>query len=273
MTDDVPQLSELDARLQLEVAVQQLLTPVVEQLDRSRAEVDPDVAATADADARDHAARMIKLRARHRAAHAADDKAAMRRVMAAMLTTGAEYRRRQQDRTRDTAITPSLLTRLQAAITSTHGHGNRSAGVHRSPIGLDAAELVADIERTVARHAPAEALPVRVRHWAAVAEQAATPDLVDAALTAVRWVDRARQILDPGRTAEVQGACPVCGERYVWVLADDGTRIRKAALQLTYATRSAHCLNPRCDGRWTAEYLHHLADVVEQDVTERKAIG
>lgn len=275
MTDDeqpAPRLSPLDAVLQLEVAVQQLLTPVVEQLDRSRAAADPAVAEVNEQAARSHHERMTQLRIQHAEARARGDETGMHHAAIRMLDADSDYQSKRLRRTCGRAIVPSLLTRLQAAVESTQGAGNRAAGVHRSPIGLDAAELLGHIERTVAR-VEGDLLGSRIRQWAADVQHAPGDDLHDAAVRATRWVDDARTILDPDRTAEVQGECPICHERYVWVDDGAGSRIRKAAVQISYASRSARCLNHRCDGRWSFDYLPHLAAVVEQDVTERKATG
>lgn len=270
MTDHAeqpPKPSRLAAVLQLEVAVQQLLTPGVEHLDRSRPEADPAAAEVLEHAARVHGDQITRLRTRHAEARARGDKAGARRAIARMLEAEHAYRAADQQRRRVAAVIPSLLARLQAAVESTQGHGSHGGGTHRSPIGLDAAELLGNIERTVG---PGVVLHTRVRGWALT--QIRDDDLdrvVDAAGLAGGWVDEARAIVEPDRTFEVAGACPVCRQRYVWVATDDGP-IRKAALQITYSSRSARCINPSCSGRWPYEYLDHLARVVVQDRQDRQ---
>lgn len=271
MTDEAEQptrtLSPLEAQLLLEVAVQQLLTPTVERIDRSRPEVDPQVAQVDEQADRDHHDRMTRLRTRHAAALAARDKAGARRAISRMLEAEHQHRRAAAERTRTDVLIPSLLTRLQAAVESTQGYGSRGGGVHRAPIGLAAAELLGEIERTVG-HRYSCALSTDVRSWAA-GRRDGEHTLVAAADLATRWVEDTRAIVDPDRTFEIAGACPLCLSRWVWV--DDGEqRIRKAALQVTFATRSARCISPGCTGRWPREYLDHLARVVVQDRTERR---
>jgi hypothetical protein len=63
-------------------------------------------------------------------------------------------------------------------------------------------------------------------------------------------------------------ACLLGGTRRVWV-HDGDERVQKAALQVSYATRSARCIAPGCTGHWSTEYLEHLTRVVVQDRDER----
>ena len=268
MTDAALRPGGLDAFLALEVAVQQLLTPSVEDLDRSRPEADRATAEVLEAARLAHDERMLQLRAAHAAARTRRDKAAARRAMSRIIAAETEYRAEVAARTRTAVVVPSLLARVQAAVESTRGHGSRGGGVHRSPIGLDAAELVGRIERTVGDRGPL--LHVGVRHWAYEQRHTDPDTLTAAAAAATRWVEDARGIVEPDRTDEIRGACPICRARWVWV-ERDGERVRKGALQLSYATRSARCINPQCDGRWGYEFLDHLARVVEQDVDERHA--
>jgi hypothetical protein len=255
----------LEAFLALEVAVQQLLTPSVESLDRYHPDHDPDTAEVLAAAARSHRERMTQLRAAHAKARGRRDKAGARRALARVIAAETEYRDAVAARTRLDAVVPSLLARLQAAVESTQGHGTRGGGAHRSPIGLSAAELIGHIERTVGDRGPR--LEIGVRHWAYERRGAGPDDLAAAAATATRWVEDARGIVEPDRSADIKGKCPVCRYRWVWAEVD-GQRVRKAALQLSYATRSARCINPACSGRWTEHYLDHLARVVEQDVDD-----
>lgn len=218
-------MTDLDTHLRLQTAADQLLNPTRITLDRYRPEADPATAATL-AEAQQDARRLAQL-----------------------TTTTGEI--------------PSLLAQLEAAVEGTGGtNGAPGAGAHRSPIGLEAAELLGQISRTVAhRTGP---LANSIRTWAAT--DRADPDQAE------HWVATARDIVNPTRSFEVRGACPLCGRRRVWTTdPTTGTRVRRAALQVSYATRSARCIAPGCTGHWADGYLDHLAAVVQQDRDERSA--
>jgi hypothetical protein len=269
-TDEQPTAEHaLAARLQLEVAIQQLVTPAVQQLDRSRRETDPAVADTEAAAARTHHEQMTALRARYVHALRRRDDLATRRTLATLVACESNYKRQRAARAAASATIPSLLDQLHAAVESSQGVGI-SAGVHRSPIGLNAAELLGHIQRTVG-HRPDGPQPLteRLQHWAReTARRADAAELLEQATLAERWVVDARAIVQPDRGFEIRGACPLCGTRYVWV-QDGDERVQKAALQVSYATRSARCIARGCTGHWAPEYLEHLTRVVVQDRDER----
>lgn len=213
--------TNLDTHLRLTTAIDQLLRPTRSPIDRYQPATDPATAATL-AEAQHNPARH-----------------------AALTSTTAEI--------------PSLLDQLQQAVeSSTSTGGPTGAGAHRSPIGLEAAELLGHITRTTT-HRGRGALADSIRTWAASPH--ADPDHAE------HWVTRAREIVNPTRSFEIRGRCPVCRRRRVWVTdPTTGLRVRRAALQVSYATRSAHCIAEGCTGRWSDGYLDHLAAVVQQDL-------
>lgn len=267
------QQPDMPAALRLSVAIDQLIQPGVAHLDRSQPENTPEVAAIADELERDYRQRRDRLeaqylaardrlRARHKDYLARRDRAGMRRAMDAIAHLDQERRAAESARNAPSATLPSLLDQLHDAVESSQGTGSGSAGVSRSPIGLNAAELLGHIQRAVAWRGTGQ-LADRLRAWAY--DPARTDDDAQAA---EQWVDDARAVVQPDRGFELGGACPLCGTRYVWV-QDGDERTRKAALQVSYASRSARCIAPGCTGRWPKEYLEHLARVVVQDRSEK----
>ena len=141
----------------------------------------------------------------------------------------------------------------------------------RRAIGLAAAELIGHIQRAVWCR-PDHDLAAKLREWAdtLAAEQNATT-LPDGAALAEAWVVRARQILAPDRGFEIPEPCPVCGNRWAYVLDDTGTRVRKSALYVGYADQVARCLVGACGYRWPKPYWDHLKALLEQRRNERDA--
>ncbi|MFD1238202.1 hypothetical protein ACFQ34_33410, partial [Pseudonocardia benzenivorans] len=187
------------------------------------------------------------------------DRAAIHRDLRA---AGARHRARRAtlaaDLARTTAELPPLLDQLLEAVhSSTSTGGPAGAGAHRSPIGLDAAQLLGDIRRTLGAR-PGDDLAARLRVWAPT-----DPDT--AADQAERWVADGRALLNPRRTLEAKAPCPVCGNRHVWALDPaTGERVRRAALQIDYATGSARCIAPSCTGYWPRERIDLLVAVLRE---------
>lgn len=258
-------MTDLDGHLRLHHAIDQLCTPTRVALDRYRPEADPQTAATAAEADQQHQAAMDHHRARYQRATAAGSAGGQRAALQALITTEQLHRARQaQQQPRLTATTaeiPSLLDQLAEAVESSTGTGHGSKGVHRAPIGLAAAELLGEITRAVGyRDQPGRTLVDTVRAWAET--PSADPDIAES------WASRARETVTPNRTFELAGACPICRTRYVWTLDDTGRRVRRAAIQVNYASRSARCAAPNCTASWGPDYLEHLARVLIQDRKE-----
>lgn len=256
------QQPDMPVALRLSVAIDQLIQPGIAHLDRAQAETTPEVAAVAARADHDHAERMAVLRRSHAAAlqgrakaGARDDRmavgrntATMRRVLAVLIAQEQAHRARAEARAVATATLPSLLDQLHDAVESSQGTGSGSAGASRSPIGLNAAELLGHIQRTT-MHRGGGTLAQHLRAWSE------HHDRTDAdAQAAEQWVGDARAVVAPDRGFELGGACPLCHTRRVWV-QDGDERVLKAALQVSYATRSARCIAPGCTGRWPKEGL------------------
>jgi hypothetical protein len=264
MTDDEPQLQpDLDAaRLSLEVAVQQLIQPATEHIDR---DPDPDLAAE-DRD------RDLWLQGEHARALRRRDHAAARRALQRL----TDHRRRAADQETHRARTarqtelPSLLDQLQAAVESSTSLGGPSgSGPTRSPIGLAAAELLADIAHAVRwgqlAHPDgkelAPTLAEQLREWVARSgywRTHAAAYLAIAAQRAEQWVAKARAILTPPRTFGLVGECPACHRRTAHVRDDAGEWVRKDAVQVDYATETARCVGYGCGAVWPPEMLAWL---------------
>lgn len=231
----------LDAALRLSVAVDQLTKPDTATLTRVDPLLDDQAGALA------HADRLTSRRLR--AEHEAHLEAA-RNTLARLVA----HEQRVAAQRATTAALPCLLEQLRDAVTSTGGGGGASAGVHRSPIGLAAVELLRTIQVEVRSHG--ELLVDDLRAW--------TPgDVAAAADHAEAWVEAARTLLNPPRRWTHPGACPDCGARTATVTDDSGQLVRRPAIEFDRATARARCL--RCPARWTTEgQLRQLARVLEQ---------
>lgn len=220
---------------------------------------DPD-----DEDAREALAITARLRDRHAALLRAGQPAQARRVLARLI----DHERRRQARAAASLLrhgaVPSLLDQVREAVTSSSGNGHRgSAGPHRSPIGLSAAELLGAIEREVGHRYTG---PLDRDVWAWVNGHTAAPWAVD---TMAGWVSRARAVVDPPRPVSLAAACPQCGRSVVHV-EDSGERVRRAALQVDRTTGTAACIAPGCDAVWTPDRWAFLAAVLEQQTREER---
>lgn len=273
------------AQQRLTEAVRALLQPTTEPLGRSARDHRDVLTTDAEADLA-HAERMGVLRRRHAAYGACKDAAGMRRTLAALIEQETAHRAAVRARLVDRAELPSLLDQLHDAVHSTQGGGGASAGVHRSPIGLAAAELLGEIGATV-RPAPARqplyrtfeqrraalaaqprpALAAQIRSWAGLAGHWRTTSprqLVEAANQAHRWVGDGRDLLNPRRRMTASGACPRCGQTTAHVRDDTGEEVRRPALEIDVRTGWARCIVPSCDGSWPPERLPFLASLLEQ---------
>ncbi|MEJ3651487.1 hypothetical protein WEH80_00575 [Actinomycetes bacterium KLBMP 9759] len=136
---------------------------------------------------------------------------------------------------------------------SSAGAGNGGRGVHRSPLNAAAVELLATIRSTV--RAGDRELDAALRTWQPEDEEVAVGQITS-------WAAAARTILHPPRRLEGTGACPRCGNRYVWTQEGD-ERIRRAAISMVITGRTAddyaECLSPSCDGRWPRTHWDLLA--------------
>lgn len=246
------------ARLRLDVALDQLLNPEQQQLDRDHAATKAALTQLDD----DHLATIREHRSRHAYAAHHHNPAGMRRAIDAMTRAGHQWRQQRARLTAalaaTTAALPPLLEQLLDAVhSSTSTGGPAGAGAHRSPIGLDAAELLARIRHHTG--IPATHHLTELRRWWA------PTDLAEAADLAETWVADARALLNPRRTLEAKAPCPVCGNRHAWVLdTATGERVRRAAIQIDYATGAARCIAPSCTGYWPRERIDLLVAVLRE---------
>lgn len=213
----------------------------------------------------EHRAHIAYLR--RRLTHARDDLDTAR-IHCAMRTAGTAHRARRTALTAPAAVTPSLLEQLLDAVHSTAGAGNGSRGVHRSPLNAVAVELLATIDRTIGPGPLPQLANDTLEHRLWVWD----PDDHESAAELVNgWVAAADAILDPPRSLEGTGACPVCGQRWVWTEEGD-ERIRRAAIRMVITGRHAddyaECLNRSCRARWPRTHWDLLAAALR---TERRA--
>lgn len=268
MTDDeAPDLGM--AHIRLDAAVQQLIQPTTEHVDRATAEHDPDVA---DLDA-EHRRRTAELRGRHAALLRAGQRPQATRVLARLIAHEHQARARRTDR----AELPSLLDQLRAAVAGTGGsNGAPGAGAHRSPIALGAAQLLGDIERTIrwgltatAGRDPHPDTRAQLRAWAGLAGWWRTDHpayLLAAAGWAETWVTDARALLNPPRRWSRPGMCPACKATIAHVRDETGELVRRPPLELDRTAVTVRCL--ACSTRWDEDKLPLLAAVLEEQDRE-----
>lgn len=251
-----------DPSQRLHTAITALCDPTLVRIDRYATTAhDRDLIRAVNTEAAtEHRDQLARYR-RHLAVYAArEDDAGVRRVQALIDRREALHRAAIEQRRVAEAVVPSLLDRLLEAVHGSGGsNGANGAGAHRSPIGLAAAELLADIGAAIAwqRDRP---LADRLRAWAAVPYETADQDaqLVEA------WVTTGRAIIEPPRMSEARAACPNCGTRHVTVI-EDGERVRKAAISINLTDGYAVCLNRACGTRWDRDHFDLLAAVLRQD--------
>lgn len=154
--------------------------------------------------------------------------------------------RRRAARQAPTVTVPSLLQQLQDAVPGSGNtdHGAPSAGSTRSPLALAALDLLTEIARTAGVRAGngSPAFTDQLRAWA---ERACGDEtqVVQAAVTAADWPDRARTLLDPPKRWTAPGACPDCGKNTAYV-RQDGEVVRRPAIEFDRTSGTARCL--RC---------------------------
>ena len=242
----LPATDDPTAALALQAAKDQLTRPEHVHLDRA----DPDRDDLAAQQLVQDRATDLELRCRHTAHLTAGRHAQATRT----LTRLRDHRARLSAATSATATTPSLLSQLRDAVTSTQGAGNAARGARRAPIGLAAAELLHTVQRAI--RSDGADLAADVRAWAPA-------DITAAATLAGAWVEQARVLLHPPRRWTHPGACPDCGHTTASVLDDTGQHVRRPALELDTVTGRARCLC--CPARWTTiPQLRQLARVLEQ---------
>jgi hypothetical protein len=267
--------------------VRELTQPTVHHIDRSRAEDDPDVRATiAEQAAADqalelrYAARSDTFRAQHAAARTARHAAGARRALERLRDNEqgrAQHAARAAARAaaRRATITrlPSMLEQLQDAVHSTQGGGGASAGPHRSPIGLAAAELLHSIDRACSG-CPGATLTDRLRYWAGLSgvwRTQAPQWLLLRSLDAQQWVTQGWEILDPSRVTPIPGMCPRCRRRTVRAPDDLGEWVERPVLNLARDEGTVHCTAP-CREAWGPDRLRWLGELLaEQDVEAARA--
>lgn len=298
MTDQTPDTEAADPaalQLRLHLAVDQLLQPATEQLDRDC----PDPFAAPEPPDTEHQAltaawarcttTLTRLSGLPADAWPPDGPSAparaLRDSLAATYRTVQALTARIEARTRAraarTAPIAPLLDQLIDEIPASGGSGGApSAGAHRSILALPAAELVADIERTVrwGRRAHSDGRPLattlrdQIRAWATRSghwRTTAPTYLLHATIRAETWVTTGRTLLNPIRRLTPRGACPACGRTIAHVRDDAGDTVRRPALEVVVGSdgRSyARCLS--CGTHWPPERLQLLADVLEHQHLE-----
>lgn len=151
-----------------------------------------------------------------------------------------------------------LLSQLRAAIRPGMEQGGGASGGRPAPLAVNALDLYLDIERTThtfywLHYSPAgdrQSLEAMIQSWAATAS--AKEQTTKEALKLIGgWVARIRALFDPGKSIELQGACPAedCGARYYYQ-EDDGERIRKRALTAHPAAARPFAVCGACGARW-----------------------
>lgn len=255
-------MTDPTTRLRLDVALDQLLNPETQTLQRDRA------AARAQLDQLDaaHLDHIRDLARRHRDAARRRDHAGMRRNIDRMTRAGHHHRERHaqlaNELAADQAAIPPLLERLLEAIhnSSNTGGTGSSAAAHRSPVGLAALTLVHDIAHTTGH---------RGDGWLGDTLRAWQPDDIDtAAEHAEQWIEKARSILDPSPRRGLIGRCLSCGKGIVHVPDDSGEIVRKLALQVD-AKAATTCLS--CGAHTPPERAHLLAAALDQQREEDRA--
>lgn len=255
--DTAPQLDPFTAGIQLQVAVEQLTQPGTVNLDRDIPLPGTD-AWQLMADDRD-----LEADLRHRIDTAPD-----REQRGAAVRNLLLLQHRRAARTAPASTLPPLLEQLHDAVhssTSTGG-GPAKAAAHRSPIGLDAAALLADVQRTTGAGNTTPAVLIRaVREWAGQLTADDPEPLVTAAEKAQRWADTGYELLNPSRRLDLVNACPACGKRRADT-EKDGEIVQRAALELNLTTKTVRCLC--CRELWREHQLDLLRRVLDQQLTE-----
>lgn len=248
--------------LRLEVALDQLLNPEVRTLDRDPA----DIARQLADEQRAYLGLIGYLADRIRDAAQRGDVDTTERARCGIDQAADRHRGRRAAITATRALLPSLLEQLFAAIensNNTGAGGDSRPASHRSPVGLAALALVADIQARSGQPAETE-LVNHLRVWAA------GDRTDDDATNAEHWVEQARAVLNPSRRRTLVGRCLNCGRGYVHLPDDAGEIVRRPALEVD-TDASCRCLG--CGYRWPPERAHLLAEALdvqrEEDRRER----
>lgn len=248
----------------LAAAIAALCDPTIVRVDRyAVTQHDRDLIRTVNQEAAANHRDQIARYRRHLALYTERrDNDGIRRVTALIDHRETLHRAAIEQRRTVEAVVPSLLDRLLDAVQSSSSTGGAaSAGATRSPIGLAAAELLADIGRVVSCREIHKHRGLCIRLWAADLD-AQDPDVAE------QWVTTGRAIIEPARMSEARAACPNCGTRHVTVI-EDGERVRKAAISINLTEGYAQCLNRACGTRWDRDHFDLLAAVLRQDQEAR----
>ena len=157
---------------------------------------------------------------------------------------------------------PSRYHQLCAEIAGTQGE-NHAPPKSMPPLWIDAAQLIADIDRQARRWAPAPAdTTARLQHIAQVSwTPKDTEHVFSISITIAKWCNTIDALLEPVSVKDVSAACPACGAKHIYRMKD-GERVRQAALQIITETG---CTCQACDTHWGPELYLHLARVIGFD--------
>lgn len=186
---------------------------------------------------------------------------ARRRALGELTAHADRVRRRRAGQQVGHGRVPALLDQVVDAIESSSGSGHRTAaGPHRSPIGLSAAALVADIERHVGGGPRRELVS---RCWAWVRSGPADAQVL------AGWVSRAHAVIDPPRPVELAAPCPQCGVAVVHTPDDSGERVRRPALAIDRVSGTVSCCG--CRASWGPDLWEFLARVLDDQARALRA--
>lgn len=157
---------------------------------------------------------------------------------------------------------PSRYHQLCAEIAGTQGE-NHAPPKSMPPLWLDAAQLIADIDRQARRWEPGpDGTVSRLRVIADKTWRPQDTELVfSMSITVGKWCDTIDALLDPVSVKDVSAACPACGAKHIY-RNKDGERVRQSALQIVTETG---CTCQACDTHWGPELYLHLARVIGFD--------
>lgn len=157
---------------------------------------------------------------------------------------------------------PSRYHQLCAEIAGTQGE-NHAPPKSMPPLWIDAAQLIADIDRQARRWEPGpDGTVSRLRVLSDKTWRPQDVDLVQSiGVTVTKWCDTIDTLLNPVSVKDVSAACPACGATHIH-RNKDGERVRQAALQIVTETG---CTCQACDTHWGPELYLHLARVIGFD--------
>lgn len=182
-------------------------------------------------------------------------------------------------------VVPSLLAQLREAVFGgMESTGGSSLGA-KLPISAAALDLYMLIDRQVsevwaaafARIPGTDKVESLLAEWAIFieAEAQVTAGGKDywAEALVTRWQRLIEDFFDPPRLSEIQAACFLCSERYVFTRVD-GEDVRSSALRFrkdrdTGETLDARCM--ACGSVWLPHQFDFLAESIGIDVKRKKA--